>query len=193
LDRDTLVNVFPRRRAWPHSFWRICIPGACSTMTLPVARYWPEFAAHGKERVTVRQLISTRRAFSFRPRNWTATTSTPWRAFSATRFLNGPRGTSACYHAGTIRLLHSRSLRPRRSGASHGRRYLREEIMSSSARSFTSGFRTIFPDSRIANSAFSPMEALLHLAENPAGAEGGAVQSAFAFLAFDGGPGGRYQ
>lgn len=29
-------------------------------LDLPVAQYWPEFAAHGKDRITVRQLLAHR-------------------------------------------------------------------------------------------------------------------------------------
>jgi CubicO group peptidase (beta-lactamase class C family) len=52
--RDTLVNVFSVSKA-------MCAI-ACMRLDIDldatVARYWPQFAAHGKEAVTVRQLLS---------------------------------------------------------------------------------------------------------------------------------------
>lgn len=50
-------------------------------LDLPVARYWPEFAAHGKDRITVRQLLAHRAGLVYPAtpltlediRNWTPT------------------------------------------------------------------------------------------------------------------------
>ena len=57
-ERDTLVNVFSTTKgisalavALQHSRGKI-------DYDAPVSRYWPEFAQHGKEEVTVRELLS---------------------------------------------------------------------------------------------------------------------------------------
>jgi CubicO group peptidase (beta-lactamase class C family) len=69
---------------------------------LPVARYWPEFARAGKERVTVRQAISHKAGLSAPPRDWTLDDLLDWNA--ATQLLAGQAplwepGTGYAYHA----------------------------------------------------------------------------------------------
>ena len=58
-DKDTLCVVMSshqgRRRAVPPTSWP---PPASSTSTRRWPRYWPEFAANGKEGVLVRHLLS---------------------------------------------------------------------------------------------------------------------------------------
>jgi len=68
----------------------------------PVARYWPEFAAAGKDRITVRQLVSHKAGLSAPRRDWALADLLDWNA--ATRLLAGqeplwPPGTGYAYHA----------------------------------------------------------------------------------------------
>ena len=68
----------------------------------PVARYWPEFAAAGKDLVTVRQLLSHKAGLSAPRLEWTRADLLDWTA--ATQLLAGqeplwPPGTGYAYHA----------------------------------------------------------------------------------------------
>ena len=58
--QDTLVNAFSVGKA----FAGLCAADArlagAADLDDPVARHWPEFAAAGKEQVTLRQLLSHR-------------------------------------------------------------------------------------------------------------------------------------
>lgn len=59
-ERDTMVPVFSSTKGMT----AFVVAGAVSRGALdyraPVAQYWPEFAAHGKEAITVRQLLDHR-------------------------------------------------------------------------------------------------------------------------------------
>lgn len=58
--RDTLVNVFSVGKGVAALCALLCVDRALVDLDAPVCRYWPEFAAAGKEAVTVRQLLSHR-------------------------------------------------------------------------------------------------------------------------------------
>jgi CubicO group peptidase (beta-lactamase class C family) len=58
--QDTLVNVFSVGKA----LTAVCMMQLCergvTDIASPVARYWPEFAAHGKDTITIRHVMSHR-------------------------------------------------------------------------------------------------------------------------------------
>jgi CubicO group peptidase (beta-lactamase class C family) len=54
---DTIVNVFSTTKAMTALCAHILVEGGSLDVDSPVARYWPEFAQAGKERVTVRHLL----------------------------------------------------------------------------------------------------------------------------------------
>ena len=58
--RDTLVNVFSVGKAMAALSLLILIERGQVDVDAPVARYWPEFAAHGKGDGTVRMLLGHR-------------------------------------------------------------------------------------------------------------------------------------
>jgi CubicO group peptidase (beta-lactamase class C family) len=57
-ERDTLVNVFSTTKGIASMALAVAHSRGLLDYDAPVAAYWPEFAAHGKQHVTVRQLLS---------------------------------------------------------------------------------------------------------------------------------------
>ena len=55
---DTLVNVYSATKGISAFCIHLLVERGQLELTAPVARYWPEFAAHGKDAVTVAQLLS---------------------------------------------------------------------------------------------------------------------------------------
>lgn len=56
--RDTIVNVFSTTKAVTALCAHMLVDRGQLDLDAPVARWWPEFAAHGKEAITPRQLLS---------------------------------------------------------------------------------------------------------------------------------------
>ncbi|GAA5057943.1 serine hydrolase domain-containing protein [Nocardia callitridis] len=56
-ERDTIVPVFSSTKGMSAFTLASAVEQGLLDYEQPVAKYWPEFAAHGKERITVRQLI----------------------------------------------------------------------------------------------------------------------------------------
>ena len=56
--RDTIVNVFSTTKAVTALCAHMLVDRGQLDLDAPAARYWPEFAANGKERITPRQLLS---------------------------------------------------------------------------------------------------------------------------------------
>ncbi|MEU6188579.1 serine hydrolase domain-containing protein [Nocardia sp. NPDC047038] len=56
-ERDTIVPVFSSTKGMAAFTVAAAVAGGLLDYEEPVAKYWPEFAAHGKDAVTVRQLI----------------------------------------------------------------------------------------------------------------------------------------
>ena len=60
VDRQTLFNVFSVTKAITATALHIQAERGLVSYDAPIARYWPEFAAHGKDRTTVRDGLSHR-------------------------------------------------------------------------------------------------------------------------------------
>lgn len=56
--RDTIVNVFSTTKAMTALCAHMLIDRGQLDVDAPVARYWPEFACHGKEKITTRHLLT---------------------------------------------------------------------------------------------------------------------------------------
>ncbi|MEV0686780.1 serine hydrolase domain-containing protein [Nocardia sp. NPDC050378] len=56
-ERDTIVPVFSSSKGMSAFTIATAVSRGLLDYDAPVAKYWPEFAAHGKDRITVRQLI----------------------------------------------------------------------------------------------------------------------------------------
>jgi CubicO group peptidase (beta-lactamase class C family) len=57
-ERDTIVNVFSTTKAMTALCAHILVDRGQLDLDAPVARYWPEFAQAGKERITTRHLLT---------------------------------------------------------------------------------------------------------------------------------------
>ena len=58
--RETIVNAFSVGKAFAALSLLMLVSRGAADLDDPVARHWPEFAAAGKEQVTLRQLLSHR-------------------------------------------------------------------------------------------------------------------------------------
>jgi CubicO group peptidase (beta-lactamase class C family) len=59
-ERDTLVNVYSSTKGMTAICVNMLVERGLLDLEAPVARYWPEFAAAGKESITIRWLLSHR-------------------------------------------------------------------------------------------------------------------------------------
>jgi CubicO group peptidase (beta-lactamase class C family) len=57
-ERDTLVNVYSSTKGMTAICANMLVERGLLDLEAPVARYWPEFAAAGKENITIRWLLS---------------------------------------------------------------------------------------------------------------------------------------
>lgn len=126
---DSLVNVWSTTKGWlALAMHRLADQGLID-FDAPVARYWPEFAQHGKEAVLVRHVLThtaglpapTDRVPDDALYDWGAMTA----ALERSRLWWEP-GTQCGYHAATFGWLNGEVVR-RVSGLSIGQ-YLRDEI-----------------------------------------------------------------
>ena len=60
VDKDTLFNVFSVTKAVTATALHIQAERGLVSYDAPIARYWPEFAAHGKGKATVRDGLTHR-------------------------------------------------------------------------------------------------------------------------------------
>lgn len=130
-EADSLVNVWSTTKGWlALAMHRLADQGLID-FDAPVARYWPEFAQHGKEAVLIRHVLThtaglpapTDRVPDEALYDWGAMTT----ALERSRLWWEP-GTQCGYHAATFGWLNGEIVR-RVAGVSIGR-YLRDEIAS---------------------------------------------------------------
>ncbi len=127
--RDTIVNLYSTTKGLAALCAHLLVDRGELDLDAPVAQYWPEFAAAGKQKILVRQLLchqaglaAIRRPFSMDEfYDWDATTSalaaeTPW----------WEPGTAHGYHALTFGHLIGEVVR-RISGKSLGT-FFRDEV-----------------------------------------------------------------
>lgn len=127
--RDTIANVFSTTKAMTALCAHMLVDRGQLDLDAPVARWWPEFAAHGKAAITPRHILShTAGLAAVRTRldeaafyDWTAMTAaladeTPW----------WEPGTANGYHALTYGFLVGELVR-RIDGRTPGA-FLREEV-----------------------------------------------------------------
>jgi CubicO group peptidase (beta-lactamase class C family) len=128
-ERDTVVNVFSVGKGVTALCAHRLAARGLLDLEAPVARYWPEFAAAGKEGVTVAQLLDHSAGLPAVRELLPAGTLYDWDAFSAALAAETPwwePGTQHGYHAITFGFLVGEVLR-RASGRSV-RDLVREEI-----------------------------------------------------------------
>jgi CubicO group peptidase (beta-lactamase class C family) len=72
LDGDSLLAVYSSTKGAAHTVAALLVQDGLLDLDREVAHYWPEFAAGGKERVTVRQLLAHQAGVIGLPRGLTA-------------------------------------------------------------------------------------------------------------------------
>ncbi|MFN2374988.1 MAG: serine hydrolase domain-containing protein [Candidatus Binatia bacterium] len=187
-ERDTLVNVFSVGKGVLALGALMLVERGLLHLDAPVARYWPEFAAAGKEAITVRELLSHRAGLPAVREvledgaiyDWSRMTTAlaaqaPW----------WPPGTRHGYHVNTFGFLVGELLR-RISGKSPGA-FLKSELTGPVSADFLVGVGED-DDRRIADFIWNPELAevptpdrsilsdahlmMLHTYFNPRGASG---------------------
>ncbi|MGW4633698.1 serine hydrolase domain-containing protein [Nocardia sp. NPDC004415] len=113
-ERDTLVPVFSSSKGMSAFTLAVAVSRGLLDYEAPVATYWPEFGAHGKERITVRQLIDHQAGLSGLDRvvklNELADRDALARILAAQKPAWAP-GTRHGYHALTLGLYQGELLR----------------------------------------------------------------------------------
>ena len=127
--RDTLVNVFSVGKAFATVSLLMLVERGLVDLDAPVARYWPEFAAAGKEAISVRMLLCHRAGLPAIRRLLPERAIYDWRAM--TEALAGERpwwapGRLHGYHVNTFGFLVGEIVR-RVSGETIGA-FVRREI-----------------------------------------------------------------
>ena len=113
-EADTLVPVFSTTKGMCAAAMAVAHSRGMFQLDEPVASYWPEFAQHGKERVTVRQLLAHEAGLAaIDQRLDLATIADPKQlgAVLAAQAPKWPPGTAHGYHAQTLGWYESQLLR----------------------------------------------------------------------------------
>lgn len=169
-ERDTTVVVFSATKGVGAMVLAHLHSRGLLDYDAPVARYWPEFAAKGKEAVTVRQLLSHQAGIVLPPEPIDRTDFPGMaRILGETEPLWVP-GDYHGYHAGTIGYAMQVLVTRIDPAGRTIDRYLQEELAGPLGVDFRVGAQEGYDRSRIATlKPFKPAEALLHLGEMPAG------------------------
>jgi CubicO group peptidase (beta-lactamase class C family) len=83
VDGDTLFNVFSVTKAVAATAIHMLVERGHLEYDAPVARYWPEYGKHGKERTTVRHVLTHRACVPQMPSGVTAERMCDWDWMSA--------------------------------------------------------------------------------------------------------------
>ena len=162
-ERDTIVNVFSTTKGMTALCAHLLIDRGLLELDEPVATYWPEFAANGKEAVTFRQLISHQAGLPALREPLPPEALFDWDVMTAALAAEEPwwePGTDHGYHAVTFGWLVGEVVR-RVSGQSLGS-FFRKEIGEPLGADFYIGFGPELDD-RVAELVQGPV----HAAEGP--------------------------
>ncbi|KAF0845700.1 serine hydrolase domain-containing protein [Nocardia caishijiensis] len=113
-ERDTIVPVFSSSKGMSAFTIATAVSRGLLDYDAPVATYWPEFAAHGKDRITVRQLIDHQAGLSGLDRTVKLSELGDRESLADLLAAQKPRwepGTRHGYHALTLGLYQSELLR----------------------------------------------------------------------------------
>lgn len=112
--RDTLVNVYSTTKGIVATAIAMAVERGQIVYEAPVARYWPEFAANGKERITVAQVLSHQAGLPGFAAPTSAEDVYDWNACCAKLAAQAPAfapGEATSYHAATFGYLAGEILR----------------------------------------------------------------------------------
>jgi CubicO group peptidase (beta-lactamase class C family) len=170
-EADTMVSVFSATKGMAGAAMAVAHARGLFDPGTPVASYWPEFAANGKEKITVRQLMAHQAGLAVLDRKVTlddvADHERLGALLAAQRPLWSP-GTRHGYHAVTLGWYESQLLsRVDPQGRTLGR-FFAEEVAAPLEAEFYIGVPDDVPDERIATiHAFKPPEMLFNLGKMP--------------------------
>jgi CubicO group peptidase (beta-lactamase class C family) len=160
---DTLVVIFSSSKGVAALVVALAASRGYLDYDRTVADYWPEFAANGKQDITVRQLLGHQAGLSYVDGLTTELLGNP-RALAPLLAAQTPHwkpGTAHGYHALTIGLYESELLR-RVDPAGRGvHQMLQDEIVRPLGLEFYFGVPDSIPDQRIARVGHRPMRKLL--------------------------------
>lgn len=128
-ERDTLVCMMSVAKGVSALVAHMLVDRGLLDLDAPVARYWPEFAANGKDGVRVRHLLDHRAGLPAISREMPTGAVLDWRAMTealAAETLQWEPGTRQAYHSVTMGFLVGEVVR-RASGRTIGT-YLRGEV-----------------------------------------------------------------
>jgi CubicO group peptidase (beta-lactamase class C family) len=149
--RDTIANVFSTTKAMTALVAHMLADRGLLDLDAPVARYWPEFAANGKESIPVHYLLSHRAGLAaLRPR-LTAEDLYDWKRMTDVLAAEAPwwePGSASGYHAMTYGYLVGEVVR-RITGATLGT-FFREEVAKPLGADFQIGLAAS-EDARVAD------------------------------------------
>jgi CubicO group peptidase (beta-lactamase class C family) len=101
-ERDTIINVFSTTKAMTALCVHMLVDSGQLDVDAPVARYWPEFAQAGKERITVRQVLSHSSGLAGIRQRLGTEALYDWTRMTAALAAESPwwePGTATAYHA----------------------------------------------------------------------------------------------
>src|SRR5256712_5695441 len=128
-ERDTIVNVFSTTKAMTALCAHILVDHGELDLDAPVARYWPEFAQAGKERITTRHLLTHTAGLAALRRSLPTEALYDWTRMVEALAAETPwwePGSANGYHAMTYGYLVGEVVR-RLTGKTLGR-FLRDEV-----------------------------------------------------------------
>jgi CubicO group peptidase (beta-lactamase class C family) len=131
VDGETLFNVYSVAKAITATALHMQADRGLIDYNAPIARYWPEYAAHGKDKTTVRHALTHRAGIPQMPEGVTPERMCDWdwmvRGIAALKPLAEP-GTRTLYQAMSFGWLIGELVRrtdPKRRSIGH---FIREEI-----------------------------------------------------------------
>jgi len=170
-EKDTLVLVFSVTKGMAAMAVAVAHSRGLLDYDEQVATYWPEFAQNGKEKVTVRQLLSHQAGLSAVDEPLDLQTMADLDALAAILARQKPAwvpGTRHGYHMWSIGWLMSELVRrvdPQRRSLG---RFFQDEVARPLDLEFYIGLPADVPDSRIANVIpMGPFRGLLTLCQHP--------------------------
>lgn len=170
-EQDTLVLVFSTTKGMAGMALAVAHSQQLFEYDAPVALYWPEFAQNGKERITVRQLLSHQAGLPAVEPSLDVATLADLDRLAALLACQRPAwtpGTRHGYHGLALGCYESALLRrvdPRRRSLGQ---FFQDEVARPLGLEFYIGVPKGVPDERIAEiKEYSPLRLLLHLREMP--------------------------
>lgn len=127
--RDTIVNVFSTTKAMTALCAHLLVDRGLLDLDAPVARYWPEFAAAGKETIPVRMLLSHTAGLAAIRQRLSLEALYDWERYAGAIAAETPwwePGTANGYHAVTFGHLVGELIR--RVGGKPVGQFLRDEV-----------------------------------------------------------------